>query len=233
MPTTRYAIYFTPPPDSPLARFGAGVIGYDCFDRADVPHRLIDGIDPAMLELATVEPRRYGFHATLTAPFQLAPGTGDDQIAAAFSAFAASHAPVTVGALRVAAISRFIVLSPTEPYPAVEAFADSCLMAFDRYRAPLTDAERARRIAAGLSTRQIQLLERWGYPYVLDEFRFHMTLAGPIPDNERTAFKKSLSKAFNGLTRDHLELGEVSLMRQDDPASRFYVLARHRLTGRR
>jgi putative phosphonate metabolism protein len=233
MSTARYAIYFTPTPDSPLAAFGASVIGYDCFERAEVAHRPIDGIDPSVLALATVEPRRYGFHATLVAPFRLAAGTDGDALAAAFSAFAASRPPVAAGPLRVAAIGGFIALVLAEPYPEIEEFAGACVEAFDRFRAPLDDADRARRIAAGLSARQTELLERWGYPYVLDEFRFHMTLTGPIPDNERPAFKASLVKAYNGFSRDHLELGAISLMRQDDRASRFYVVARQRLTGRR
>jgi putative phosphonate metabolism protein len=233
MSTARYAIYFTPPPDSPLARFGGGVLGYDCFERADVPHRPIDGLDPALLALATVEPRRYGFHATLVAPFRLAPVIEENEVAAAFSALAASQAPVMAGPLRVVAMGRFVVLVPAEPYPEIEALADACVAAFDRFRAPLTDADRARRVAAGLTARQTELLERWGYPYVLDELRFHMTLAGPIADGERETFTASLANAFDGLSRDHLELGAVSLMRQDDTASAFYVLARQRLTGRR
>lgn len=233
MSTARYAIYFTPPPDSPLARFGASVLGYDCFERADVSHRSIDGLDPALLARATVDPRRYGFHATLVAPFRLAPGISSDELATAFSTLAASRAPVMAGQLRVAAMDRFIVLVPAEPYPEIEALADACVAAFDRFRAPLTDADRARRVAAGLTARQTELLERWGYPYVLDEFRFHMTLAGPIANGGREAFTASLAKAFDGLARDHLELGAVSLMRQDDTASAFHVLARQRLTGRR
>ena len=233
MSTARYAIYFTPPPDSPLARFGAGVLGYDCFERAEVPHRAIDGIDPALLALATVEPRRYGFHATLVAPFRLAPGIDGDELVKAFSAFAASRTPVAAGQLRVAAIGSFVALIPVEPYPAIEDFAGACVEAFDRFRAPPTETDRARRLASGLSARQAELMERWGYAYVYDEFRFHMTLTGPIADDERPAYLASLVKAYEGLSPDHLELGAISLMRQDDSSSRFHVVARQRLTGRR
>jgi putative phosphonate metabolism protein len=232
MSSPRYAIYFTPPPDSPLAVFGASVIGYDCFRRADVPHRLVDGIDPSVLALATVDPRRYGFHATLVAPFHMSSDT-EASLIAAFSAFAARHAPVALGPLQIATMGRFLVLAPLEPCPQLEELAAACVTDFDRHRAALSDADRARRIAAGLTQRQTELLDRWGYPYVLDEYRFHMTLAGPVPDDELPAFKSRLSEAFDGLARDHLELGAISLMRQDDRASRFYVLERQRLTGRR
>ena len=210
MPAPRYAICFTPPPVSPLALFGAGVIGYDCFQRTEVPHRSIDGIDPSVLALATVEPRRYGFHATLLAPFGLAADTNEAELTKAFLEFAEAPFPVAVGLLHVTAMDRFVVISPVEHHPAIEALADACVMAFDQCRAPVTNAGRAR----------------------CDEFRFYMALAGPIPDNVRRAFKGSLSKAFSDLSRDHLELGAVSLMRQDDQAGRFYVLARQRLSGR-
>ena len=40
MSSRRYAIYYTPPPFSALARFGAGVIGYDCFEGKEVLHLL-------------------------------------------------------------------------------------------------------------------------------------------------------------------------------------------------
>src|SRR5580765_6610795 len=71
MPAPHYAISYTPPPDSPLARFGAGVLGYDCYHGLDVPHASIDGLEPALLRLMTVEARRHGFHAAFVAPFRL------------------------------------------------------------------------------------------------------------------------------------------------------------------
>src|SRR5947207_2214391 len=129
---TRYAIYYTPPPDSPLARFGAGVLGYDCFHRLDVPHLSVDGIDPAILALATVATRRYGFHATLSAPFIL-DGASEDDLAAALDALAKSQPPVPIGALAVVALSRFVVLRPAEQHPRLEGLADACVEAFDRF----------------------------------------------------------------------------------------------------
>jgi hypothetical protein len=140
MPGPRYAISFTPPPDSPLAVFGASVIGYDCFERAEVPRRLIDGINPSVLALATVEPRRYGFRATLVAPFRLATGVDEDAITQAFLEFSASHVPVDMGLLQVTAMRRSVVLSPVASPPESEALADACVTAFDRYRARLAEA---------------------------------------------------------------------------------------------
>ena len=71
----RYAIYFTPPPGSDLHRFGSAVLGYDCVTGAKLTPPADIAVDAEEWRRLTEEPRRYGFHATLKAPFRLAPGT--------------------------------------------------------------------------------------------------------------------------------------------------------------
>jgi len=56
MTAPRFALYFTPAPASPLARFGAEVLGYDCDTGAPVARRKLDGIDGAAAAAATAEP---------------------------------------------------------------------------------------------------------------------------------------------------------------------------------
>jgi putative phosphonate metabolism protein len=232
MSLPRYAIYYTPPPSSRLARFGAGVLGYECHDGADVPHVKVGGIDSAVLALMTVEPRRYGFHATLKAPFHL----GDASEAAltdACGAFAARYAPVPVGRLMVATIASFVALVPAEPNQRISQFAATCVEAFDRFRAPPSPADRERRLASGLTPRQVELMDRWGYPYVFEQFRFHMTLTGSLSHDQITWITPLLSGAFQGLASDIVELDAISVMRQDDHDGRFRVVARCRLKGQR
>jgi 2'-5' RNA ligase len=226
----RYAIYYSPPPFSALARFGAGVIGYDCFDAVEVAHARLDGIDSNIQKLMTLDPRQYGFHATIVAPFYLTEHSEDDFIAAA-SAFATKTAPVRIGGLDVATIGDFVALIPTVPGEEPSRFAADCLKAFNAYRAPLSAADRERRIKAKLSPRQIELMDQWGYPYVLDEYRFHMTLTGALLDNMRDRFRDALEHAFAARSNDSLELDAISVMRQDDAGSRFRVLRRCRLRG--
>jgi putative phosphonate metabolism protein len=226
----RYAIYYTPPPFSALARFGAGVIGYDCFEAVEVAHMRLDGVDSNIQKLMTLDPRRYGFHATIVAPFHLKSQSEDDFIAAA-SAYATETTPFRIGGLKVAALGDFIALVPSEPNEGISRFSADCLKAFDKFRAPLSAADRERRLKSKLSAHQIELMEQWGYPYVLDEYRFHMTLTGALLDNMRDTFREALEHAFAERSRDTFELDAISVMRQDDSGSRFRVLRRCRLRG--
>jgi hypothetical protein len=76
----RYAIYFVPPPGSPLACFGAVWLGYDVANGAEPPQPRLPEIAPERLRNITAEPRRYGFHATLKPPFSLAAGATAEEL---------------------------------------------------------------------------------------------------------------------------------------------------------
>jgi putative phosphonate metabolism protein len=227
----RFALYFTPVPDSALARFGAGVLGYDCDSGVPVSRRKLDGIDDAAAAAATAEPVRYGFHGTLMAPFALAPGRSADELDAALAAFVAHRAPVALGRLKVAPIGGFTALVPAGAQDGVRALANDCVTAFNDFRAPLSARDRERRLASRLSPRQIELLDRWGYPYVFAEFRFHMTLTGRLPADEQVRWQRVLAAAFAPLADTPVTLDAVSLLRQHDGAARFRVIARRSLLG--
>ena len=228
---TRFALYFTPPPGSALARFGAGVLGYDCDTGAPVARRKLDGIDAAAAAAATADPARYGFHGTLMAPFAPAPGRSVDELEAALAAFVRGRAPVPLGRLKVAGIGAFTALVPAGREDAVRTFAGDCVTAFDGFRAPLSARDRARHLATRLSPRQVELLDRWGYPYVFSEFRFHMTLTGRLPAHEQARWQAALAVAFAPLAPSPVDVDAVSLVRQEDRDAPFRVIAREPLQG--
>lgn len=227
----RYAIYFTPDPGSPLARFGASVIGYDSDSRTDVPRMALDAVLPAELISATQAPRRYGFHATLVAPFYLN-GLSEEALRIGIDEFTAQAAPALLGALEVNTLGGFIALTPCEECPAVNGLAALCVAFFDRYRAPLSADDLRRRNSSELSERQRRNLECWGYPYVFDDFRFHMTLTGRLAPEDRPRFHDALANAFRSVADESHLIETVSLMRQRDPESKFEVIARGKLPRR-
>lgn len=226
----RYAIYFTPKPGSPLASFGAGVIGYDPATNRDVPFQSLDGISAQEHAIATAAPRKYGFHATLVAPFYLR-DRDERGLRAALQEFCGGVDATRIGALQVAALDDFIALTPRAAAPAVDDFARRCVEFFDRFRAPLSADDLARRDHARLSPRQRIYLGRWGYPYVFDDFRFHMTLTGVLTPAEKNRFLSALARAYAPLARQNYRVDALSLMRQSRPDARFEMVARWILRG--
>lgn len=220
----RYAVYYAPAPDDPLWRFGSAVVGRDAARGLGVEPPPL-GFDPGTWSTWTAEPRRYGFHATLKPPFRLATGLTEPDLIAAAAEFGAQRRPFTICGLEVSAIGSFLALVPTGSEPELDRLAADSVAAFDRFRAPPEPEETAKRLAAPLSARQRDHLERWGYPYVFEDFRFHMTLTGRLPEDRRGAVAAALSAAFGALGGPR-EIDAVALFRQTAPDAPFDILAR-------
>jgi len=228
----RLALYFAPRPSDPLWRFGSTVLGYDAATGNDLPQFVAEGLAPDRFRELTADPRRYGFHATLKPPFALADGCGEDEALAAAAALAAGLRPLRVPRLTLRSLGPFLALVPAGPEPALDVLAAAATEALDPFRAPLTAADRARRRPERLSERQRVLLERWGYPYVLDEFRFHMTLTGPVPEELREPLMDALAATYaREVPAGDLAVEDLCVMREAAPGERFRLAARFPLGG--
>jgi putative phosphonate metabolism protein len=219
----RYAIYFTAAPGSALDRFGSALLGYDAYSGDDLP---FPKGRPADWRELTQDPRKYGFHATLKAPIALAEGKTEAQVAAACRLFAEMARPVPVIQPIVDSISGFIAVIPAEPSAELEVLAAEATKAFDPFRTPLSAEDRARRNPDRLTPRQREYLDRWGYPYVFEEFRFHMTLTGRLPAERREPVVAMLRERFAATGIGQLAVDAIALCRQESPNSRFRVIGR-------
>jgi putative phosphonate metabolism protein len=227
----RYAIYFAPEPESALARFGAAWLGCDVAAGTAAAQPAAPGVDADRLRALTAEPRYYGFHATLKPPFALAPGADVEGLVDAIAALAARVAPFAAPPLRLARIAGFLALTLSGPCPATQVLADLCVSEFDRFRAPPAEAELQRRRRAGLSPHQETLLQRWGYPYVMEEFRFHMTLTARLDAAESAIVERALAPMVAPLCAAPLAVDAISLFHQPDRDAPFRLLQRYRLAG--
>jgi len=226
----RYAVYFVPSRQSALYRYGSSVLGYDCYsgNMVDFPPGFAAAA-PDWRKL-TAEPRRYGFHATLKAPFALLPPYTEEELIDAVHKFAGRGPARCTFIPAIRALGSFCAIIADQRQPSIDALAASCTTEFDVYRAPMSAQERARRTASGLSQSQTRNLDRWGYPYVLSDFRFHMTLTGKIASERREAVLALLQARFDqvGLGRS-IAIDRLVVVRQDSPSSAFRVISHSRL----
>ena len=95
-------------------------------------------------------------------------------------------------ALQITSLGSFLAFVPGQASTELPQLASSLVSELDPLRAPLSDAELTRRRAAGLTPAQEMLLKKWGYPFVMDEFRFHLTLSGRLQADALLKSVKSL-----------------------------------------
>lgn len=178
----------------------------------------------------TASPRHYGLHATLKAPFRLSEDAGEEALKDALRAFAAQRRVFAMPPLEVAVLGGFLALRPAQPSAALQALAAECVTQFDRFRRPADAQETGRRLAAGLDARQQALLAQWGYPYVLDQFRFHLTLTDRLDAPERERLQTWLEDYFAPALEQALRCDHLCLFVESD-ARGFRLVARFAFTA--
>ncbi|MBP7241968.1 DUF1045 domain-containing protein [Amaricoccus sp.] len=225
----RFAVYYAPRAESAIARFGTAWLGWDAERGAEIEDPEIPGLPAPRSELIAM-PARYGFHATLKAPFRLAPGATPDALDAALAELAAGLAPFLVP-VQMADLGGAAAIVARGPVPEVDRLAGLCVRRLDPFRAPLTPAEMARRDPARLTERQRRSLAAWGYPYVLDDFRFHLSLTGPLPAGVGAAVVAALAAAAAPALAAPMPVEDLCLFGEAASDRRFRLLARHPLRG--
>lgn len=225
----RYAIYFSPPAGDRLTHRASRWLGRNAFTGKAVEAEPAGGLTADDIAHHTAAPRRYGFHATLKAPFELAGPATEADLLRAMMHFCGTVEPVVIPRLRIARIGPFFALTPHEQPADLTALAARVVSEFERFRAPLDEAGIERRNPERLTRPQLANLYRWGYPYVFDEFRFHMTLTGPVADAEAETMRAILETIFEPLLREPVTVGNVALFVEPAPGAPFIVHSLHPL----
>lgn len=222
----RCAIFFVPPADHALSAAAARWLCRDIYSGARIA-TTIEGLTETDHAFLTALPRRYGFHATLKAPFRLAESCTVQQLERHLVRYSSTTSPLSF-AVKIALIESFFAIVPVKREPELDLLAAQIVTEFDSYRLPPNDTEIARRNVTRLNSQQLSNLMTWGYPHVFDQFRFHMTLTGPIDHMERDHVAQVLTHHF--CKCDFLlELSQIVLAIEPEPGAPFVVHSAHRL----
>lgn len=225
---SRYAIYYAPRAGA-FADATAAWLGWDAATGRPVPHPDMAGL-PAPVADLTRAPRKYGFHGTIKAPFRLAAGVTEAALQAELATLAARLAPARSDGLRLENLKGFLALLPDGDDTEILSLGAEVVTTLDPLRADLTAAEIARRKPDRLTPRQRHLLDQWGYPYVMEEFRFHLTLTDDLPEAQAAAVAAVLSSWLAPVLPRPFVIEDLCLF-GEDAQGRFHLIARHALTG--
>ncbi|WP_050928156.1 DUF1045 domain-containing protein [Aestuariivita boseongensis] len=229
MTPTRYAIYFIPDQAEPWAAFCTAWLGWDIAAGKAVEHPDIAGLDRPVSAITAV-PRRYGLHATLKPPFRLRAGKTAAALTRAVRDLARDIAPVTLSGLDVTPLGRFLALTAQGETRTLNAAAARIVRELDAFRAPPSDQELERRRSAHLSPAQEANLKQWGYPHVLDQFRFHMTLTSKLPKDDQARTLATLQSHLAPLLPRPFVIRDIALVGEDDEGF-FHLIDRFALSG--
>jgi len=229
--TARYGLYFAPSSESSLWKKGCAWLGRDAGTGQVLPQPTSENLAGENIATATAAPRRYGFHATLKPPFHLAKGRTAEDLQQAVEAFCRMRRPFETSPLAVQSLGNFVVLRPRVPSAAVNKLAADCVRVFDHFRLLPKTGELQNRRNKGLSERQEALLNEWGYPYVMEEFRFHLTLTGSFPENVRSIYQQTLQDIFAADCRMNMRVDGLTVFKQPEPDAPFLIDQRYPFLG--
>lgn len=226
MEFTRFALYFAPPIGAEWTELATSWLGWDMVAGRMVAHPAAETLDVGQI---TERPRKYGLHGTIKPPFRLADGATFSDLESQTKALCARLKPVPLQGLSVARLGPFLALRPDGDVAALSDLAATCVEALDAFRAPPPQSELDRRRAAKLSDRQEALLQKWGYPYVMDEFRFHVTLSGRLSPEALTRTKDWLDAHLQPLLPQPFVFRDLALV-GEGPEGRFHQIQRYTLS---
>jgi putative phosphonate metabolism protein len=223
----RYAVYYAPPPGG-FAERTAAWLGWDAAQSAPVAQPVIAGLPMALSDL-TADPRKYGFHGTLRAPFRLADDVNEAELHQHLSGMTRGLRSVTLDGLRLQSLDEFLALTPMGDVSALRILAQRIVEATDSLRAPLNDDDIARRRPESLSPRQRDYLMRWGYPHVMELFQFHLTLTGRLSVADTETVLPILQDYIAPVLPQPFVIDDICLF-GEDAQGRFHLMHRYALS---
>jgi hypothetical protein len=74
-----------------------------------------------------------------------------------------------------------------------------------------------------LSAEEFHNLHRWGYPYVFESFRFHMTLTGRVAGGEAERVRRALDEVFGAALAVPVPVDGIALFVEPEPGAPFTI----------
>ena len=215
----RVAIYFLPKKNSSLENFGKNLLGRDINKKKKISltrrqkyfiNRGFTYFDE--LKDYCEQPAKYGFHATLKAPFRLKRNVKTKNFYDVISHIAAQHSRFKIKGLKIVYSKKFTLITSRKPNKLLINLENDLVKHLDTFRAELNKTEIKKRIPDSLTFKQNKYLKEWGYPFVLDQYKFHMTLMNQNNNKLSNKQKLELEKLIYKISNNLLEFNEISLL---------------------
>ena len=198
---SRYAIYYAPPKESSLEEFGRYWFGWDPLNAKLInnKHRINYLNRFGIKNLINIDknvliPKKYGFHGTLIPPFKLNKNYSTNTLFKKTEEIAKKFKKFKFYKFKLKKINNFYAFVQNKKNNNINKLSNRLVRELFKFRSPLTKKEIDRRNPSKLSKLQLNILYKWGYPYIMSEFNFHMTLASEVTGNKLYFELKKIEK---------------------------------------
>ena len=226
----RYAIYFAPSETSKIGQFGRLLLKRTAKKMVD--EGMLTDLPKELHRKIIKTPQHYGFHGTLKAPFELHPDYNLYHLDTTLIKFCSSFPDFSIKSLKLQIIAEFIALVPNGEVERLYQLHRKLTEEFNYLCGPLSDFDRDRFLARGLTNGQKKYLCRYGYPFILDSFKFHLTLTSSLTENEQTTCLELLDNMIVDFKDERLSVDRVCLFKQETRKSPFFMVKEYNLQGR-
>lgn len=188
---SRYAIFYAPPKESNLEEFGRYWFGWDPLNAKLINNkRRINYLNRfGIKNLINIDKnvliaKKYGFHGTLIPPFKLNKNYSTNTLFKKTEEIAKKLKKFKFYKFKLKKINNFYAFVQNKKNNNINKLSNRLVRELFKFRSPLTKKEIDRRNPSKLSKLQLNILYKWGYPYLMSEFNFHMTLASEVTGNK-------------------------------------------------
>ncbi len=198
---SRYAIYYAPPKESNLEEFGRYWFGWDPLNAKLINNKqrinYLNGFGIKNLkniDKNVLIAKKYGFHGTLIPPFRLNKNYSTNLLFKKTEDIAKKFKKFKFYKFKLKKINNFYAFVQNKKNNNINKLSNRLVRELFKFRSPLTKKEIDRRNPSKLSKLQLNILYKWGYPYLMSEFSFHMTLASEVTGNKLYFELKKIEK---------------------------------------
>ena len=222
---SRYAVYFSPPEESDLSKFASSWLGWDAQNAKKILHPIFKDLVSDITEL-TKKQSCYGFHGTLKPPFSLVETKNESELKAAILELSQSIRKFEISAVSLQLLNGFAAIVATNENDEIKNLAKKCVQELDSFRQPESLEKFQKRRSTGLSQNEEFYLQRWGYPYVMGSFRFHMTLTRRLNPEESRNVMAVLTAELSKILSTTLPIRDICLFGESHTSGNFQIIQR-------
>ncbi len=219
----RYAIYYAPSENSELDLFGKCLLGWDPYKGVETTKSDLSKL-PSFKKFSSLvlTPKQYGFHGTIKAPFKLKNEYTYNDLENKVREISKQIHSFYFDQLIIKKLGNFIGLIPTNNLK-VNAVSNKFVEELDYLRDELSESEIKKRKPHKLTSNQKQMLFKWGYPYVFDEFKFHLTLTSKLNVVEIDDVLRSLQNILKQVNLNKISFNNICIFGQKSDEKFYFV----------